>query len=101
MAKDITLIERKYDPDNMKYYHADNVSGHEWALGEGNYCARIVAWIQEAECLVCHEQQICLHMDSSDDEYGPGRLCRSCVNLLFEKREGISGDQDFIDDRVE
>lgn len=37
------------------------------------------------ECDRCHESKICLGFDSSAGEYGWIKLCRSCVDSLFDQ----------------
>jgi hypothetical protein len=37
------------------------------------------------ECHVCRQAKICLLIDSSEKEYGPGAICADCANNAFSQ----------------
>ena len=41
-------------------------------------------WVENLGCSVCLELKVCLVMDSSEDEYGPGSICQDCINKSFQ-----------------
>lgn len=51
------------------------------------YARTGMIWIDEGECDVCKNKITCLLVDSSEDEYGPGRICLECVNEMFQEKE--------------
>ena len=57
--------------------------------------------IDVATCDVCNEETLCLVIDSSAEEYGPGRICKDCANSLFEQVESDDGDEEEYADDVE
>ncbi len=40
-------------------------------------------WVEEAECHGCGKTKPCLLIDFSGRKYGPGALCRECIDLLW------------------
>lgn len=54
-----------------------------WQVGNSHHDGACIAWMDEAECGACGNQTLCLLTDSSDDEYGPVRLCQSCITAMF------------------
>jgi hypothetical protein len=40
--------------------------------------------ILAGDCDSCGAREKVLYIDSSEGEYGPGRICRTCANALFE-----------------
>jgi hypothetical protein len=44
------------------------------------------AWTEHIGCDVCRREDIpVISIDPSEGEYADGRICRDCVNLLFDK----------------
>lgn len=41
-------------------------------------------YIDVQKCDACHKEEMCLCIDSSEEEYGPGCVCKQCVLELFE-----------------
>ena len=51
---------------------------------KAGYNRRGRIWIEKsAFCESCKEDKVCLAVDSSEDEYGPGFICAECIDLLF------------------
>ena len=51
-----------------------------------NYNRRVQAWVQGAvTCRVCRQVKVCLCVDTSDGEYGPGEMCLDCVQAAFAR----------------
>ena len=42
-------------------------------------------WMELSPCHVCGEKSMCLNIDSSEDEYGPGIICKKCVEKMFDE----------------
>lgn len=40
-------------------------------------------WIDESKCDLCDEETTCLHIDSSEGEYGSGKVCELCTKKIF------------------
>ena len=40
-------------------------------------------WIEPGECDICHLVRVCLMMDSSEEEYYAGKICKECIDKLF------------------
>ena len=40
--------------------------------------------IIKARCHVCEEEKACLYTDGSEGEYGGVKLCRECLNNMFD-----------------
>lgn len=53
-------------------------------LGTAKYSRRRYAWVETGQCHGCGHERACIATDSSMDEYGPVRLCRSCVDGFFD-----------------
>jgi len=41
--------------------------------------------IETTICDCCKEELVCICIDSSEDEYGPGCICKRCILKSFEK----------------
>jgi len=41
--------------------------------------------IKTTFCDCCKEKLVCICIDSSEDEYGPGCICKICILKNFEK----------------
>lgn len=44
-----------------------------------------IALSDEHECDCCGNKRLCIEIDSSGDEYGPGKICLQCVNDALVK----------------
>lgn len=55
-------------------------------LFQGAYNRTGTIWINKRKCCCCQTEQECLNIDSSEEEYGPGSICRDCIELLFKAR---------------
>lgn len=42
-------------------------------------------------CVMCEARTMCLAFDSSEDEYGPVRVCKPCVSKLFPTQTVVAG----------
>lgn len=40
-------------------------------------------WIDESKCDLCDKETLCLHIDSSEGEYGSGKVCELCTKKIF------------------
>ena len=40
--------------------------------------------IDENECKKCYKFKGCLCIDSSEEEYGPGTICKECIEEMFK-----------------
>ena len=66
-----------------------NNEAPEWgAYTFDGYYSAPYAWADMDVCMGCGEEKVCLHADSSDDEYGAVRLCSECIAGIFESKEG-------------
>jgi hypothetical protein len=52
---------------------------------EAKYGRTGIIWIEKATCDRCGVEAEVLRIDSSEDEYGPGSICRACVNNAFDE----------------
>ena len=52
-------------------------------LGEGSYSSDLLVWTRGRICQLCGVKALCLHADSSSDEYGPVILCMSCIKRIM------------------
>lgn len=43
-------------------------------------------WLEKCNCDVCKGDDVCICIDSSDTEYGPGCICKSCAEKAFNKK---------------
>lgn len=43
--------------------------------------------LERRRCNGCRKRKLCLCIDSSEGEYGPGCICQDCVNELFAKNK--------------
>ena len=41
-------------------------------------------WVENGKCDVCNEDKPCLNIDSSEDEYGAGKICKKCIKDMFD-----------------
>ena len=41
--------------------------------------------IDENECKKCYKFKKCLCIDSSEGEYGPGNICKECIEEMFKE----------------
>ena len=42
-------------------------------------------WLEQEECDVCGEYKVCIAIDSSEEEYGPGHICQACAEQMFQE----------------
>ncbi len=49
---------------------------------EAGYDRTGVIWIEICKCSVCKNMKKCLCIDSSAEEYGPGNICKDCINEM-------------------
>lgn len=50
----------------------------------GGYGRTGLIWVGENEtCDVCQKSEFCICIDSSEAEYGAGRICRNCISDAF------------------
>ncbi len=45
-----------------------------------------------SDCDVCQQEAVCLHFDSSDEEYGWVSICQPCANLGFSTPEPLPSE---------
>jgi hypothetical protein len=45
----------------------------------------VILLVDEAICDVCKATTTCLSIDSSGEEYGPGLICKSCIDKAFKE----------------
>ena len=56
-------------------------------LGEADYSGDKVVWTRGRKCDMCSIKSLCLHTDSSSDEYGPVILCLPCIKRIMGDSE--------------
>ena len=54
----------------------------EW---DASYSRKGTIEIGDATCNVCGRDKVCLMIDSSEEEYGPGAICADCVSRAFQQ----------------
>jgi hypothetical protein len=47
------------------------------------YGRSVLIELRPAVCHVCDCNKLCVSIDTSDDEYGPGNICRDCADDAF------------------
>ena len=62
-------------------------NGFAWRLGEGEFGSSLMAWAEKAECGGCEKTRLCLHTDSSGNEYGAVILCLRCIVTIMDYEE--------------
>lgn len=49
------------------------------------YGRSVAIWLEDADCHVCGQPAPCISIDTSDDEYGPGYICKSCIDNAYAR----------------